>query len=162
MSDRSGLSIVAFGIVGGLVGTILMDAVMMVTFLLVGEPADLFFSTVGEKLGGGAVIGVAVHNAIGMTGGIVFALFVIRVPALAIDSIRKGLILGVTAGAITIPLGCIPLAIWLGEPIVEVISFSILPHLVWGTVLGCVVAQALVSAQTRSSGFRSGQNEYHA
>ena len=49
--------------------------------------------------------------------------------------------LGFAAGAITIPLGCIPLAIWLGQPILEVIAFSIMPHLVWGTFLGWTVAR---------------------
>lgn len=132
------------GILGGLVGTILMDMVMMTTFIVVGEPADAFFSMVGEKLGGGVIVGVAVHNVIGMTGGAVFAILVLSVRALRIETMRRGILLGVGAGAITIPLGCIPLALWLGEPILEVIAFSIGPHLVWGTVLGWVMAYGLL------------------
>jgi len=138
------------GLIGGLLGTILMDAVMIATFLIVDQPADLFFTKVGEKLGGGATIGIVLHNIIGMTGGVIFALLVMSIPALRIDRMRKGLLLGVTAGVITIPLGCIPLAIWLGESIIDVIAFSIIPHLVWGTVLGWTMARGLLGSTVRS------------
>ena len=136
---------VGFGIIGGLVGTILMDIVMMVTFLIAGQPADTFFSMVGEKFGYGTLVGILVHNLVGITGGIVFSLLVLNIKALRIDSMRKGLLLGIGAGAVTIPLGCIPLAIWLDQQILVVIAFSFLPHLVWGTVVGWTVAYGLLS-----------------
>ena len=100
---------------------------------------------VGEKLGYGIPAGVAAHNLVGLTGGVVFAVLVLTVTFLRIDSRRKGLLLGIGAGALTIPLGCIPLAIWLGQPVIGVIAFSILPHLVWGAVLGWTVGYGLVS-----------------
>lgn len=53
--------------------------------------------------------------------------------------------IGIAAGALTVPLGCIPLTIWLGQPILIVIGFSVLPHLIWGTVVGTVVAYGLLS-----------------
>jgi len=149
LTVRNRLQIIEFGLVGGLVGTFLMDAVMMATFLLVSEKADVFFSAVGEKLGGGALIGVAVHMCIGTTGGFIFSLLVVSVKTLDISSIRRGVMLGFAAGAITIPLGCIPLAIWLGQPILEVIAFSIMPHLVWGTFLGWIVARGTLSLSPR-------------
>lgn len=152
MLGKATLRGLLIGVVGGLLGTILMDIVMIVTFLAVGESADFFFTMVGKKLGDGAIIGVAIHNMIGMSGGFIFATFVLNVPRLRIDSTRKGLLLGVGAGAITIPLGCIPLAIWLGEPIVPVIAFSLLPHLVWGTVLGWTMAYGLLSSGARTAG----------
>jgi len=37
----------------GLGGTVLMDIVMMITFILAGARADLFFDMVGEQLGDG-------------------------------------------------------------------------------------------------------------
>jgi hypothetical protein len=143
--DESFLRGVGFGAIGGVVGTVLMDIVMMLTFLIAGLPADTFFSMVGEKLGDGASVGVLVHNLVGLSGGIAFSLLVLSVKALRIDSLRKGLALGLAAGVITIPLGCIPLAIWLGQPILDVIAFSALPHLVWGAVVGLTVAYGLVS-----------------
>ncbi len=149
MTVRNRLQIIEFGLIGGLVGTFLMDAVMIATFLLVGEKADIFFSAVGEKLGGGALIGVAVHMCIGTTGGFIFSLLVISIKVLDISSIRRGVILGFAAGAITIPLGCIPLAIWLGQSVLNVIAFSIMPHLVWGTFLGWTVAFGILSLGAR-------------
>ena len=35
---------VGLGILGGLVGTLIMDVVMMLTFLMAGQPATAFFS----------------------------------------------------------------------------------------------------------------------
>ncbi len=143
--DKLFLRGIAFGIIGGLAGTVLMDIVMVLTFLVAGMPADTFFSMVGEKLGDGALVGILVHNLVGLTGGIVFSLLVLTIKALRIDSMGKGIALGIAAGAVTIPLGCIPLAIWLDQPILDVIAFSFLPHLVWGTVLGWAVAYGLIS-----------------
>ena len=151
MLDKHFLKGIEFGLVGGILGTILMDIVMVATFLMVGEPWDTFFTMVGERLGGGAVIGIALHNVVGLTGGFVFALSVLSIPGLRIESRRRGLTLGIAAGAITIPAGCIPLAIWLGEPILIVIAFSALPHMVWGTVLGLTVGYGLVSHKIRPS-----------
>ncbi len=144
------LRAVVLGIVGGLLGTVLMDIVMMVTFIGVGESWDLFFSMVGDKLGGGAILGIAIHNVVGMTGGIILALLVINIPSMEIKTLRRGLLLGLAAGLFTIPAGCIPLAIWLGEPIPAVIAFSALPHIVWGTVLGWTMGVGMVRAEPRS------------
>jgi len=149
ISDCSDLRVLGLGVIGGLLGTILMDIVMMITFVAVGESWDLFFAMVGEKLGGGAVIGIALHNAVGMTGGLIFAFLVLRVPAFEITSVKRGLVLGLVAGLFTIPAGCIPLAIWLGESIVIVIAFSALPHIVWGTVLGWTMGHGLLQKTLR-------------
>ena len=80
-----------------------MDIVMVLTFLIAGQPADTFFSMVGEKLGYGALVGILVHNLIGMAGGIVFSLLVLNIKALRIDSMRKGVLLGIGAGAVAGP-----------------------------------------------------------
>jgi len=131
--------VVAFGIVGGVLGTVLMDLVMVTTFVVVGEPADAFFAMVGEKLGDGAIVGAVLHNVIGLSGGFVFVL-VLGLASVTVDSKKKGLAYGIAAGAVTIPLGCIPMAIWLGQPILDVVAFSLFPHLTWGLTLGLTVA----------------------
>ena len=122
-----------------------MDGVIVATFLTVGEPGDGFFSMVGEKLGQGSSVGIAIHNIIGLSVGFLFAVVVLNFESLAIRTRKKGLILGVLVGALTIPLGCIPLAVWLGEPVLVVVGFSALPHLVYGTVLGWFVTFGLLS-----------------
>ncbi len=150
MWNRTVIMAIGLGILGGLVGTLLMDAVMITTFVSVGEPADLFFSAVGEKLGGGAIIGVGLHNLIGMTGGLIFSVAVLNLDALTIHTMKKGVVLGLAAGAITIPAGCVPLAFWLGQPVLEVVAFSLMPHLVWGTTLGAIFAYGLLSMRARA------------
>jgi hypothetical protein len=142
--DNKFLRGVGFGMVGGLIGTILMDIVMMLTFVIVGQSPTTFFTMVGEKLGYGALAGIVIHNLVGITGGFVFSVMVQVVRPLHIESMRKGILLGIGVGAITIPLGCIPLAIWLDQPILIVIGFSFLPHLVWGAVLGWIVGYGLL------------------
>ena len=61
---------------------------------------------------------------------------------LRITTIRKGFILGTLAGAITIT-GCVPFAIITGLPITEILSFSTLPHIIFGAVCGLVVGFGL-------------------
>jgi hypothetical protein len=126
-------------------GTVLMDVVIVITFLIAGLSGDGFFAMVGEKLGQGPSVGIALHNVIGLSVGFLFAVVVLNVSAFAIDTKKKGLILGVSVGLVTIPLGCIPLAVWLGEPILEVVAFSAVPHLLYGTVLGLVATYGLLS-----------------
>ena len=134
----------SLGLAGGFVGTAVMDVIMVLTFVIAGQPADVFFSAAGGKLGQGWVLGLVIHNMIGLAAGLTFAAFVLKIRPLRIDTMRKGLLMGVSYGAVTIPLGCIPLAIWLGEPIFEVVSFSFAPHLAYGTVLGAIVAYGLL------------------
>jgi hypothetical protein len=156
MLARPSTKTIAFGMIGGLAGTVLMDLVMVTTFVLVGEPGDAFFAMVGEKLGDGVILGIVVHNAIGLSGGLVFALLVLGVARMNIDSRKKGLTYGLAAGALTIPLGCIPMAIWLGQPILEVLAFSLLPHLTWGLTLGWTMAFGLLNVGAESVPARSG------
>ncbi len=148
---RVNLEGIGFGLLGGFIGTALMDTVIVMTFLASGEPADTFFTAVGEKLGQGAALGIALHNLIGLSVGFIFTLLVLNVRMLKIDTKRKGLVLGVLAGAITIPVGCIPLAIWLGQPILYVVAFSATPHMVYGMALGLVVALGILPRPFTSS-----------
>ncbi len=140
--------IVAFGLLGGVAGTVSMDIVIVVTFLIAGLQGDGFFDIVGSKLGHGSALGIAVHNFVGLTVGFIFAMLVLNVKLFGIDTRRKGLILGVSIGAVTIPAGCIPLAIWLDQPILEVVAFSTIPHLVYGIVLGMIVTFGILSASS--------------
>jgi hypothetical protein len=142
--DRRSVRGIAFGLVGGFVGTALMDTIIVATFLLIDQPGDTFFVMVGDRLGQGPAVGIALHNLIGLSVGFLFAVVVLNVKVLNVDTTRKGLVLGVLAGAVTIPVGCIPFAIWLGEPVLEVVALSTIPHLVYGTILGRVVAYGLL------------------
>jgi len=154
--EKPSRRIIGFGLLGGIAGTVLMDIVIVVTFLVADMPGDGFFDMVGDKFGEGPAIGILLHNLVGLTVGFVFAALVLNVRKLNIDTKRRGLILGVSVGIVTIPVGCIPLAIWLGEPILEVVAFSAIPHLIYGTVLGMVVTFGILSWKATGILLRAG------
>jgi len=141
----TGSKAIKFGLIGSLAGTIAMDLVMVAESLIVGEPVDGFVALIGSVLGGGALVGAVVHLSIGSLLGLLFGAAIHQVRWLNIESVRKGVWLGVLAGLVTIPLGCVPFAIMVDVSIIEMISFSFIPHLVWGAVLGVIAGYALHS-----------------
>ena len=126
------------GMLGSVMGMLVMDLVMVVEFSVTGLPAFTYLSLIGSVLGGGVFVGFLLHLLVGAILGAVFSVIVLKVNALRIETGRKGVKLGILAGLLTIPLGCVPFAILIGQPIVKIISFSSIPHLVWGVVLGVV------------------------
>lgn len=94
---------------------------------------------------------MAMHLVMGSLLGLVFGVAVYRVDFLRIDTFWKGVWLGVLAGLVTIPFGCVPFAAVTGVPILFMVGFSFIPHLVWGAVLGVVAGLGLRS-DTRSAG----------
>lgn len=127
-----------YGLIGSLAGTVAMDLVLVVESLIVGVPVDSFVSLIGSVAGGGALVGVVAHLLMGSLLGLLFGTAICKVCFLNIDSVRKGVQLGVLAGLVTIPLGCVPFAIVADVPIIMLVSFSFVPHLVWGVVLGVI------------------------
>lgn len=148
-SSRFGCGLM-FGLLGGYLGTVLMDLVMVLTFIAAGASPDMFFSLVGAKFGQGPATGLVIHNVIGMTAGILFALVVLHCEARTVSGVRNGLRIGLVVGAVTIFMGCIPMALWLGESIPLVLAFAAVPHLVWGSVTGMVMGCWMCSPQLES------------
>ena len=68
------------GLVGGFVGTLVMDLVLAVIFLMVGMPADLTFSFVGDTV---------VHYLIGLGLGGSLGIAVSQVEVPGLDSMKK-------------------------------------------------------------------------
>lgn len=131
------------GVIGSLAGTLTMDAVMVAESFIIGEPVDGFVALIGSLIGGGPLVGVVLHLLMGSLLGLVFGIAVYHIRFLNIESVRQGVWLGALAGLVTIPLGCVPFAVIVDVPIVEMVSFSLIPHLVWGAVLGLVAGYAL-------------------
>ena len=83
---------VVLGLVGGLVGTIVMDLFCIGTLWAVGLPAVIGFSTIGDtaaalfallgiEMTGGLPLGAAVHYLMGLVlGGLELANSVLRLP----------------------------------------------------------------------------------
>lgn len=142
---------IAFGVLGSLAGMLAMDLVMVAESLMIDEPATGYLALIGSALGGGALLGVAMHLVMGSLLGLIYGVAVYKVDILRIDTLWKGVWLGVLAGLVTIPFGCVPFAIVTGVPILFMVGFSFFPHLVWGVVLGLVTGLGLRS-DTRSAG----------
>jgi hypothetical protein len=136
---------ITVGVIGSLAGTIAMDLVMVAESVMIGQPADGYLALIGSVLGGGALLGVAMHLVMSSFLGLVFGAAVYYFDVLRITTFWKGFWLGILAGLVTIPFGCVPVAIVTGVPIPFMVSFSFIPHLVWGAVLGVVAGYGMRS-----------------
>ncbi|MFC2048262.1 hypothetical protein ACFLSK_02385, partial [Chloroflexota bacterium] len=134
--------VIILGIIGGLGAMIIMDLVMVIEFLIMRLPLYTYLELIGSVLGGGILLGVVLHILLSLILGLLFVTLVFKVDAFYIKTIKKGFILGVIAGAVTI-VGCVPFAIITGVPIVEILGFSTIPHIVFGAVWGVVVGYGL-------------------
>jgi hypothetical protein len=143
---------IGIGILGSLFGGILMDIVMFIEFALMGLPLTANLSLVGSVFGGGTSLGVVVHLVTLIVLGSAFSVAVLVIKILRIETVLKGLGMGVLAGIITIPGGCVPFAILSGTPVLEMLSFSTIPHIVWGAALGLVAGYKLRYSSFSSSG----------
>jgi hypothetical protein len=119
-----------------LVGTAVMDAIVILENSLTGQPLDTSFVLYGRLVGGGVLVGFVLHVLFGSALGILFGVAISRVGTLSINSASKGLKVGVAAGLVTIPMGCVPFAIAVGVPLTTMIPYVTLPHIAWGAVMG--------------------------
>jgi hypothetical protein len=137
---------IGFGIAGGLAGMIAMDLVMAVLFLIIGLPIYTYLEIIGSVLGGGVPLGVVLHILLSLILGLIFFALVFNIGFLRVTTIRKGLTVGTVAGAVTI-VACVPFAIITNIPMAEILSFSALPHIVFGMACGLVVGYGMTYTQ---------------
>ena len=95
---------IGIGVIGSLLGTIAMDLVQVVQFLIMGEPVLTYLNLIGSVLGGGIRLGTVVHILIGATLGVVFIVPVLTIGILHIDTFRKSVVVGTVIGAVSIVL----------------------------------------------------------
>ncbi len=146
-----------WGAMGGLVGTMVMDLVLMgvlsaiglpalTCFSIVGNTAARFLSILGIEIAGGIPLGVAAHYLIGPVVGAIFGAAVVQVKALRVDSLKKGIILAVlyveilsqpllAMTPILLPMTTADTWQWFG------VSFVM--HMIYGAILGAVVSYGL-------------------
>jgi hypothetical protein len=137
---------ITVSIIGSLLGLAMMDAVMALEFSLFGLPKLTYLELIGSVFRGGALAGVLGHLLLGILMGLVVGIAVVKVDALGIDSLEKGVLIGVAVGVLTIPFGCVPFALLIGQPVLQVLGFSTIPHLVWGLGLGVVAGYGLIGS----------------
>ncbi len=156
---------IVVGLAGGLAGTIAMHLFGVGIFLAMGQPASLsftiigdaaasFFSRLGVEMAGGAPLGVVVFYLIGLVFGVLLAALVSGTDAFRMDSIKKGVGLGILfVEAMSLPMLVMATlllqmpasaaALWFG--------ISAVMHLVYGGVLGAVVSYGLRPAAKNAS-----------
>jgi hypothetical protein len=129
---------IGMGVIGSLLGTLAMDAVMLVEFSVQELPLLTYLDLIGSIFGGGIPMGALIHVVTGSFLGLVFIAPVLTIDALRIDTLKRGAIVGFLIGLVSI-IACVPVALLSHLPIPTVLSFMAIPHLVWGTVTGLVV-----------------------
>ena len=145
------------GLAGGLAGTIAMHVFGVGIFLVMGQPTSISFSIIGDaaasffarlgvELGGGAPLGMVVFYLLGLALGVTFVALVSRIDAFRLDSIKKGVGLGVlyvevlslpllATATLVLEMTAAATALWFGV--------SVVMHLAYGAVMGAVVSYGL-------------------
>jgi len=147
---------IGWGMIGGLVGTLVMDFALMgalsavgmpalTCFSIVGNTAARFFSILGIEMAGGVPLGVATHYLIGPLVGAIYGAAVAQVDALRVDTLKKGIVLAVLYVEILSQpiLATTPILLRMTVPeTLQWFGGSFVMHLMWGIVLGAVVSAA--------------------
>ena len=148
---------IGWGLIGGLVGTMVMDLVLMgalsavglpifTCFSMVGNTVAQLFSMLGMELAGGIPLGVAAHYLIGPLIGVIFGAAVTRFDALRLDTLKKGIVLAVVYVEIVSQpiLATTPILLKMTAPEAwQWFGISFVMHMIWGVVLGVVVSHGL-------------------
>lgn len=148
---------ITWGLIGGLVGTVVMDSVLMGTLAVMGMPAVISFVTIGDtaagflawfgiQIAGGFPLGVTLHYLLGLGLGAVFGLVVTQVEVVRVTTIKKGLVLGIVYIEIVSQPILVTSPLILKMTTAETVQWfgiSAVMHLIWGVVLGGVVGYRL-------------------
>jgi hypothetical protein len=154
------------GLAGGLAGTIAMHVFGVGIFLVMGQPTSISFSIIGDavasfftrlgiELAGGAPLGMVVFYLLGLALGVTFVVLVLRIDAFRLDSIKKGVGLGIlyvevlslpllAMATLVLNMTAAATALWFGV--------SVVMHLAYGAVMGAVVSYGLRSASAATRG----------
>ena len=144
-----------------MVATIVIDLATAVVLPLMGMPATGGFSVIGDtaagflalfgiQIAGGALLGGVWHYLIGAALGVLFGWAVTRIPALRLNSVKKGVGLGILyAEIISLPIVVLPPIVLplSGAEAVRWFGFCLVMHAIWGVTLGTIVAYGLRSAR---------------
>lgn len=147
----------AWGLIGGLVGMLVVDLILMsalsmaglsplVCFSTVGNTTARFFSILGINMISGAPMGVATHYLVGPALGAIFGAALVQVNVQRVSTPMKRVVLAVLyAEAVSQPLFAtmpILLKMTASEALIWFVG-SLVMHFIWGIVLGLFVSRGL-------------------
>ncbi len=170
---------IEWGLLGGLGGTIVMDLFLMSGFAAMGQPPLTCFSVVGDTVArffivlgnavthfstllgleivGGVPLGFATHYFIGPVIGASFGAAVSRVAALRVDTLKRGIGIGVLYVEILSQplLAAMPVLLeWTLPQTLQWYGGALCAHMVAGAVLGMIVHYGLRSAGANKTNAR--------
>ena len=146
-----------WGLIGGLVGMLVVDLILMgalsavglpplFCFSTVGNTAARFFSILGIDMAGGVPLGVATHYLVGPVLGAIFGAVLAQIGALQVGTLKKCVVFAVLyAEVVSQPLFVMmPLLLKMtaSETLVWFVG-SVVMHFIWGIVLGVFVSRGL-------------------
>ena len=158
---RSNIAPLARGMVvgslGGLVGTLVMDLILMgalsaaglpalTCFSIVGDTVARFFSILGIEMAGGVPLGAAAHYLIGPLVGAIFGAAVAQVAALRVDTLKKGIVLAILYVEILSQpiLATTPILLKMtAHETLQWFSVSFVMHFMLAVVLGVIASYGL-------------------
>jgi hypothetical protein len=148
---------IGWGLVGGLAGTLVMDAILMAglsaaglsaltCFSIVGNTVAHFFSILGIEVTGGIQLGIETHYLIGPLIGAIFGVLVTQVKALQVDTLKKSIVFAVIYVEILAQpiLATTPILLKMtAAETLQWFGFSFVMHFLMAVVLGVVVSYGL-------------------
>ena len=148
---------IAWGFLGGLAGTMVMDLVLMGAFFGLGQPATTCFSIVGNtvcrffslkdlELAGSIQLGILTHYLVGPLIGAIFGALGARVAALRVNTLKKSLILAILYVEILSQpmLAMTPILLKMtASATLQWYLGSFAVHIIVAVILGTVVARGL-------------------
>ena len=151
---------IGWGLLGGLVGTMAMDAILMgglsavglpafTCFSLIGSTATRFFSILGVGIAGGVPLGVAAHYMLGPVIGALYGAAVAQIDALRVDTLKQALVPAVLyVEVLSQPiLAMTPILLKMtASGTAQWFGLSFVMHAVYGVILGLVIRYGLRSA----------------
>lgn len=148
---------IAWGLLGGLAGTVVMDLLLMGALSIAGLPALTCFSLVGNtvarffiELGiataGGVPAGVAAHYVVGPLFGVLYGAVVLRIAAFNVNTTRKAVLYAILYAELLSQPILVMTPILLNMTAAATLQWyggSFVMHLLWGLVAGIVVGRGL-------------------
>jgi hypothetical protein len=148
-----------WGLIGGLAGTMAMDLVLVgglsalglptdTCFLSIGSTVEHFFSLLGIKLSGGAMLGVATFHLLGPVLSAIYGLAVSQVGVLQGITLKKNVLCAVLYAEVLSQLILTTMPVLLKMSGFETVMWfagSFVLHLTWGIVLGFVMHYGLLA-----------------
>jgi len=158
---------IGLGLIGGFVGTIVMDVVLIGALSAIGLPPVISFNTIGDtaagclaligiKVAGGFPLGATAHYMLGLGLGAIFGAAMTRIKARRVLTRKQGIAFAVlyieivsqpilTLSPLVLTMTTSSIAQWFG--------ISAVMHLIWGIVLGAIVSYGLrLGAGQRAAG----------